>query len=98
MRNMKTGLWELTEESKFPLEAPEGVTFEHLQFSGIGIDLSVVDSRGFVQVYTLTGALGKMRAAPSNLPPIEGGGSDLDAVVGMHWLPLHPMEFKVSPS
>ena len=96
MRNLKTGIWDLTPESKFPVEAPEGLTFEHLQFSGIGIDLAVVDSRGFVQVYTLIGALGKMRAAPTSVQPIEGAGSDLDAVVGMHWLPLHPMEFKVS--
>lgn len=96
MRNLKTGIWSLTEESKYPLEAAEGVTFEHLQFSGIGIDLAVVDSRGFVQVYTLIGALGKMRAAPISYPTIEGLGSDLDAVVGLHWLPLHPMEFKVS--
>ena len=63
MRNLKTGIWSLTEESKFPLEAAEGITFEHLHFSGIGIDLAVVDSRGFVQVYTLIGAVGKMRAA-----------------------------------
>ena len=96
MRNLRTGLWDLTPESKFPVEAPDGITFEHLQFSGIGIDLAVVDSRGAVHVYTLIGALGKMRAAPSSVQPIEGGGSDLDAVVGMHWLPLHPMEFKVS--
>lgn len=96
MRNLKTGAWDLTQESRYPVEAPQGVTFEHLQFSGMGIDLAVVDSRGFVQVCTLIGALGKMRAAPTTVPPIEGGGSDLDAVVGMHWLPLYPMEFKVS--
>ena len=96
MRNLKTGAWDLTEESKYPVVAPEGVTFEHLQFSGIGIDLAVVDSRGVVQVYTLVGALGKMRAASSNVLPGDGSGGDLDAVVGLHWLPLYPMEFKVS--
>lgn len=98
MRNLKTGVWDLTPESKFPVLAPEGVTFEHLQFSGIGIDLAIVDSRGLVQVYTLIGALGKMRAAASNVLPGDGSGGDLDAVVGLHWLPLYPMEFKVSVS
>ena len=96
VRNLKTGAWDLAEESKYPVEAPEGVTFEHLQFSGIGIDLAIVDSRGLVQVYTLIGALGKMRAAPSNVLPGDGSGGDLDAVVGLLWLPLFPMEYKVS--
>ena len=96
MRDMKTGAWSLTEESKFPIVAPAGTTFEHLQFSGIGIDLAVVDNNGSVHVYTLVGALGKMPPAPSNIPPNENPQSDLNAVVGLHWLPVFPTEFKVS--
>ena len=92
---MKTGVWSLTEESKYPISVPEGITFEHLQFSGIGIDLAVVDNHGSVHVYTLVGALGKMPLAPSNIPPSESPRSDLDAVVGLHWLPVYPTEFKV---
>ena len=96
MRNLKTGSWELTDESKHPILAPEDATFEHLEFSGIGIDLAIVDSRGVVHLHTLVGALGKMRDMTSNIPSADSMGSDLDAVVGMHWLPLYPMEFKVS--
>lgn len=96
VRNMKTGDWRLTQESRYPIEAPEGTTWKHVCFSGIGIELAAVDSRGQVQIFTLVGALGKMRLASSSSALPGDGEGDLSEVVGMHWLPLHPMEFKVS--
>ncbi|KAK3725235.1 Mediator of RNA polymerase II transcription subunit 16 [Vermiconidia calcicola] len=95
IRDQKTGEWDFTEESKTPIPAPEGATWEHLQFSGIGIDLAAIDDRGVVHMHTLVGALGKMPAAPMSVEAAEQGGrSDLDAVVGMHWLPVYPGEFR----
>ena len=85
----------MTEESKHPILAPEGAKWEHIQFSGIGIDLAAVDSLGSVYVYTLLGALGKMPLAPSNINRTDASRSELDVVVGMHWLPVFPTEFKV---
>ena len=96
IRDQKTGAWSLTEESQHPILAPEGTVFEHVQYSGIGIDLSVADSHGSVHVHTLVGALGNMPLAPSNINPSEQCRGDLDMVVGLHWLPVYPTEFRVS--
>ena len=98
IRNQKTGHWSLTEDSKHPILAPEGAKFEHVHFSGIGVDLAVADSLGGVHVYTLLGALGKMAAAPTNLRQSETSRGELDVVVGLHWLIMFPTEFKVSPN
>ena len=96
IRDSTTGAWSLTKESKFPVLAHDGMKWEHIQFSGIGIDLAAVDNTGAVYIYTLVGALGKMLLAPSNINMSETPRSDLDAVVGMHWLAAYPTEFKVS--
>lgn len=96
IRDPQTGTWSMSDDSKHPLLAPEGTTWEHLQFSGVGIDLAVADSHGSVYVYTLVGALGKMPLAPSNITRGDIARSDLDAIVGMHWLPVYPTDFKVS--
>lgn len=98
MRNQKTGDWSLTEISKSPIPAPEGTTWEHIRFNGVGIDLSAVDSHAGVHVFTLMGALGNMVAAQSNVNQGDGPKSELDAVVGLHWLPMFPTEFKVCHS
>lgn len=96
-RNQQTGTWSLAEESGgSPLLAPDGAIWQHIQFSRIGINLATVNSRGAVVVYTLIGTLGGMGLPPTNVKPAETSRSDLDAVVGMHWLPIYPTEFKVS--
>ena len=63
----------------------------------MGTDLAVVDSLGSVYVHTLIGPLGKMPLAPHSISRSEPPRSDSDAVVGLHWLIVHPAEFRVSP-
>ena len=97
MRNPQTGEWPLTPESKHPIIAGDGATWEHIQFSNLGTDLAAVDSLGRVFVYTLIGPLGRMPLAPRNIHTSDTPSSDSDAVVGLHWLPVYSTEFKVSP-
>jgi mediator of RNA polymerase II transcription subunit 16, fungi type len=95
-RDTKTGHWDLTEPSKTPSIAPAGRSFKHIQFSGIGIDLAVADDLGLVHIYTIQAPLGRMVPAAHAIPSNEGERGDLDAVVGLHWLPTYPTEFRVS--
>lgn len=90
--------WTVSEASKHPIEAPEARKFVHVQFSGIGIDLAVVDNLGTAHLYTLTGALGRMVPASGDLARVTAVKSELDALVGLHWLQMFPTEFKVSRS
>lgn len=87
----------LTEASQHPVEAPEGTTFKHIEASGIGTELAVVDSHGRVQVYSSTHSpLGKLSQSALQSEDSKNFGGDLDAVVGLHWLAMHPTEFRVS--
>lgn len=78
------------------LASREGVPFVHIQFSGTGQELAAADLHGGVHVYTVQSVLGRMEAAPSVPGAFEGNGDGLDAVVGLHWLPLWPAELRVS--
>lgn len=96
VRDMKTKLWTISTASKFPVTAPQGRTFVHVQFSGIGIDLAIVDSSGMVHMRSLAGALGRMVPAERDPTRDIHPKNELDTVVGMHWLGLWPAEFTVS--
>lgn len=96
VRKRKTGAWPLSNESEYPIVASEDARFQHMQFSNMGTDLAVIDNHGQVLVHTLTGPLGRMPLAPHNISRSEVPRSDGDAVVGLHWLPVFPSEFKVS--
>jgi mediator of RNA polymerase II transcription subunit 16 len=98
LRHPKTGHWDMTEPSDTPVVAPEGRTFQHIQFSGVGTNMAVADDRGSVHVRYIVGPLGKMPLAVPSIGQFETAGGDLDVVVGLHWLPLWPAEFKVSRS
>lgn len=95
-RDSHSGSWSLTRDSKEVLAPSAGARWEHIQFSNLGIDLAAVDTLGRVTIYTLTGALGKMQVAPHSIVQSELPRSDSDAVVGLHWLPVWPNEFRVS--
>lgn len=96
MRNPKNGDWTLTEESKHPVEAAEGTIFRHIEASRIGTELAVVDGHGKVQVYSsIHSPLGKLSQAPQQSEETKNLGSDLDVVIGLHWLALWPTEFRV---
>lgn len=95
VRERKTAIWTISGTSKYPIEAPVGRKFVHLQFSGIGIDLAVVDNLGTVHMFTLTSPLGRMTPSPGHFARDDTPKNELDAVVAMHWLALFPAEFKV---
>lgn len=96
VRDVKTKQWAASAESKFPVKAPPGRTFVHVQFSGIGIDLAIVDSAGVVHMHGLAGALGRMIPAERDAAREVQPKNELDIVVGMHWLALWSAEFAVS--
>lgn len=95
VRDMKAKMWAISAESKFSIKAPPDRTFVHVQFSGMGIDLAIVDSAGMVHLRTLAGALGRMIPAERDPARVTHPKNELDAVVGMHWLSLWPAEFTV---
>ena len=97
LHNAKTGEWTLTAPSKHPIEAPEGVTFEHISASRLGLELAVIDSRGTVRVHSsLNSPLGRLPQSPAQTEDTKSIGTDLNEVVGLHWLALWPTEFRVS--
>ncbi|KXL45872.1 MAG: hypothetical protein FE78DRAFT_70587 [Acidomyces sp. 'richmondensis'] len=54
--------------------------------------MAVVDRGGGVQVYSLGGAINRPHPAAGDFGGLAGN-SDIDAVVGMHWLRVFPTEF-----
>lgn len=95
VQDPKTGAWAPGKESSFPIISPDAVRFVHLRFSGMGSELAVADDLGLVHVYAGQTGLGRMTAFPTEISYDRAGRSELDAVVGLHWLPLFPTEFKV---
>lgn len=96
LRDQKTRDWTLSEQSKHTIQGPESREFVHIQFNGFGTDLAACDSHGFVRLYTMTGVLGRLAPANVDGSVSEGARSELDVVVGMHWLPMWPNEYRVS--
>ncbi|KAI5370099.1 putative mediator complex, subunit Med16 [Septoria linicola] len=94
VRHRKTGAWTMSEASKHPIKAPAGRRFVHIQFNGIGIELAVIDDAGAMHMHTLTGALSKMTLANGGELARKNTSHELNAVVGLHWLPLFPAEFR----
>lgn len=87
-----SGIWSLSDASPQPLVAPDGVTLVHLEWSSLGLDLVAFDFFGNAYFYTLAFALGRMQQHPANLVEEH---SDVGVVVGLHWLPIYPNQFKV---
>jgi mediator of RNA polymerase II transcription subunit 16, fungi type len=88
--------WTMSKPSETPIVAPEGVWFKHIQFNGFGVDLATTDQHGVVRIYSSAGTLSKMVLAPGNLAGGVGASNDLDAVVGLRFLPTYPAEARVS--
>ena len=95
-RDQTTETWKTSDVSRHSIVAPEGRQFVHVQWSGLGIDLVTVDDLGAVQVYSMAGAIGRMQPAQGDIFSDDDHRSGIDAVVGLHWLPLYPSEFRVS--
>lgn len=85
----KTGNWKLIGPSRHPIV---GQKFVHLQFNLLGHELAAVDEFGRTYLYSLLGGVGNMQAASLDTK----GQTELDAVVGLHWLPICPLDCRVS--
>ncbi|KAJ4367457.1 Mediator of RNA polymerase II transcription subunit 16 [Neocucurbitaria cava] len=91
-RDTVTGKWDLGKP--VPLELPQGreiFPFTHLSWSHLGNDLAVMDEAGRVMVFTCAMALDRLQLIRAELAHPE---SEVDSVVGMHWLAMLPYEQK----
>ncbi|QIX02065.1 hypothetical protein AMS68_007582 [Peltaster fructicola] len=91
-RHVKTKTWSLSDESKHSISAPIGCRFVHLAFNLIGQDLALADNLGRLHLHSSSGGNGKMHAAVVDTVPGAEKLSELDAVVGLHWLPQYPYD------
>ncbi len=94
LRDPDSGKWHLGKD--VPLEPPPGrevFPFVHLSWSHLGNDLAVIDEAGHVMIFTCAMALDRLQFIRAELVHPE---SEVDAVVGMHWLAILPYEQKVS--
>jgi mediator of RNA polymerase II transcription subunit 16 len=92
-RDSETGKWDLGKEA--PLELPQGrevFQFTHLSWSHLGNDLAVIDEAGRVMIFSCLMALDRMHFERTEIAHPE---SEVDAVVGMHWLAIFPYAQKV---
>jgi mediator of RNA polymerase II transcription subunit 16 len=92
-RDAENGKWDLRKD--VPLEVPQGreqFPFVHLSWSHLGNDLAVMDAAGRVMVFSCAMALDRMHFIRAELAHPE---AEVDGVVGMHWLAIHPYEAKV---
>jgi mediator of RNA polymerase II transcription subunit 16 len=92
-RDADTSKWDLRKD--VPLEVPQGCEefpFVHLSWSHLGNDLAVMDAAGRVMLFSCAMALDRMHFVRAELAHPE---AEVDGVVGMHWLSIHPYEAKV---
>lgn len=94
----KTGAWVPGKESPYPLRAPEGSHFVHVQFNALGHELAVVDDVGLVHLFIAPTGLGRTHVSATEFGFDRTGRSNSDAIAGLHWLPIFPTDFRVSDS
>ena len=94
-RDRKTKQWTLTDELHDPIQAPPGLNFTHIEWSGLGIDLLALDQHGHCHIFTLMHALNRFQPQKINT---SNQSPSPATVVGTHWLPIHPQQFPVSVS
>lgn len=95
LRNRETHQWELTDDLPEPISAPDGVCFTHIQWSRLGLDLVALDQYGNHHIYTLVFALDRLQAQRLSIPQLAQSPSP---VIGIHWLPIFPQQFRASQS
>jgi hypothetical protein len=92
-RDAETGKWDIGKD--VPLELPQGrevFQLTHLSWSHLGNDLAVIDEAGHVMIFSCLMALDRMHFERIEIAHPE---SEMDAVVGMHWLAILPYGQKV---
>ena len=93
-RDPETGAWDLGKESTLELPAGhESFQIAHLSCSHLGNDMAVVDDAGHVLIFSCHMAVDRVSYSRTEAVQPE---AEMDAVVGMHWLAIHPYEAKVS--
>lgn len=90
----KTGAWSPGKESPYPIHAPEGTRYVHVQFNTLGHDLAVTDDVGLVHLFIAPTGLGRVHTSMAEFDMTRAGRSNTDAIAGFHWLPIWPAEFK----
>ncbi|KAG8625733.1 hypothetical protein KVT40_006134 [Elsinoe batatas] len=91
VRDPETLLWAFTSDSPAPITAQDDVQFVHVQWSSVGLDLVALDQYGRPHLYQLAFALDRVQPHTLSLPPPT---DDLNTVVGLHWLPVHTIQFR----
>ncbi|KAF2276186.1 uncharacterized protein EI97DRAFT_433591 [Westerdykella ornata] len=92
LRDPLTRAWSLGNETQLDFNNETGTfQFVHLSWSRLGNDLVVVDTAGRVFLFTCQMVLGRM--VPTRVETTQSE-SELDVVVGMHWLSIIPYEKK----
>ncbi|KAF2401203.1 hypothetical protein EJ06DRAFT_581391 [Trichodelitschia bisporula] len=89
IRNQKTGSWNLSKPGtlQWPSEM-EPPHVAHITWSHMGNDLTVVDDSGRMLIYSNGFALGQMM--PVRIPTMSEPVGEMNALVGLHWLPVFP--------
>jgi mediator of RNA polymerase II transcription subunit 16 len=92
-RDADTGKWDLGKDVPVELpQRPDTFPCVHLSWSHLGNDLAVMDAAGRVMLFSMAMALDRLHFVRAELAHPE---AEVDGVVGMHWLALHPYEAKV---
>ncbi|KAM0722911.1 hypothetical protein Q7P37_001109 [Cladosporium fusiforme] len=95
VEDFKTGAWVPGKESPFPVHAPEGSRFVHVQFNALGHELAIVDDVGLVHLFIAPTGLGRTHVSATEFGFDRTGRSNSDALAGLHWLPIWPTDFRV---
>jgi mediator of RNA polymerase II transcription subunit 16 len=71
---------------------PDNHRIVHLAWSAMGNDLAVLDSAGRIMLYTTGFTLVPMVLTYTAM---NDSGDEMNAIVGLHWLPVFPHTQKV---
>ncbi|PNS19940.1 peptidyl-tRNA hydrolase [Sphaceloma murrayae] len=91
IRDPEKQRWVLSNDSPSKVTAPDDAYFVHIQWSSVGMDLVALDQYGRPHLYQLAYALDRL--APHTFT-LQQPADDLSTVVGLHWLPVHPNQFR----
>ncbi|KAF2722726.1 hypothetical protein K431DRAFT_221355 [Polychaeton citri CBS 116435] len=101
-RNVRSNSYALKGPLSHTCETQEDAEpFVHIHCSTLGLDLAVFDAVGGIHLFSMNGGLGRMYPAVGPYAEHEGPRTALDRVVGTHWLPVFPTEFRgpwISPA
>lgn len=90
-----SGEWKLSGPSNHPITIAEPLHFVHIQFNLVGHELAAIDNLGHSHIYSQLGGIGRMQAGSSIAQEDESQHTELDAIAGLHWLPIFPLDCRV---